>query len=185
MRRILSIAILLLICFTVHAQFKAHFYLQRDGTFKTKDNTNYAVVEYDGMSAEELYTMVKNNINSLYKSPKDVMSEVENTSITVRGYSEDIIIDKFGYSGYYNLNFKFKDGKIRVAAPIVDEKVYSWGSNIQCYFSDEIATFFNKKDGSVKPKKTKYKELTENNLNLIIYKIIQNQEESQSKEDNW
>lgn len=183
MRRILSLAILLLICFTVHAQFKAHFYLQRDGTFKTKDNANYAVVEYDGIPADKLYTMVKNNINSLYKSPKDVMSEVENTSITVRGYSENIIIEKYAFTGYYNLNFKFKDGKIRVAAPIVDENVYL--DHIQYDFSDEIATFFNKKDGSVKPKKIKYKELTENNLNLIIYKIIQNQEESQSKEDNW
>lgn len=185
MRRILSLAILLLICFTVHAQFKAHFYLQRDGTFKTKDNANYAVIEYDGIPADRLYTMVKNNINSLYKSPKDVMSEVENTSITVRGYDNKITINKFGYSGYYNLNFKFKDGKIRVAAPIVDKDVYSPSGDIRNDFSDVAASFFNKKDGSIKPKKIKYKEYTENNLNLIIYKIIQNQEESQSKEDNW
>lgn len=183
MRRILSIAILLLICFTVHAQFKAHFYLQPDGTFKTKDNANYAVVEYDGMSAEELYTMVKSNINSLYKSPKDVMSEVENTSITVRGYDKTITIDKYGFSGHYNLNFRFKDGKIRVTAPIIDENVYLDHSRFD--FSKVAAGFFNKKDGSVKPKKIKYKELTENNLNLIIYKIILNQEERQSKEDNW
>lgn len=185
MKRSLFIAILLLICFAAHAQFKAHFYLQRDATFTTKDNADYAVVEYPGMTADQLYTMVKSNINSLYKSPKDVMSEVENVSITVRGYSKRIVIDKYGYSGYYNLNFRFKDGKIRVAAPIVDNDVYSWGNNTRWDFADAISFFFNKKDGSVKPKKLNYKELTENNLNLIIYQIIQNQEETQSKEDNW
>lgn len=185
MKRCLSIAILLLICFTVHAQFKAHFYLQPDGTFRTKDNANYAVVEYEGMSAEQLYTMVKSNINSLYKSPKDVMSEVENTSITVRGYEKNIVIDKYGFYGFYNLNFKFKDGKIRVAAPIVDNDVYSIAGNIRYDFSDAVKGFFKKDDGSVKPKKLKYKELTENNLNLIIYKIILNRGEAGSKEDNW
>lgn len=183
MKRSLFIAILLLICFAAHAQFKAHFYLQRDGTFTTKDNADYAVVEYPGMTADQLYTMVKSNINSLYKSPKDVMSEVENVSITVRGYSKNIIIEKYAFSGHYNLNFKFKDEKIRVAAPIVDENVYLDYTPFD--FSKEVATFFKKEDGSVKPKKLKYKELTENNLNLIIYQIIQNQEETQSKEDNW
>lgn len=183
MKRSLSIAIFLLICFTVNAQFKAHFYLQQDGTFKTKDNADYAVVEYDGMSAEELYTMVKSNINSLYKSPKDVMSEVENISITIRGYDKKVTINTYPFSGYYNLNFKFKDGRIRVAAPIIDENVYL--DHTQFDFSKEIAKFFDKKDGSVKPKKIKYKEYTENNLNLLIYKIIQNQTGSQSNEDNW
>ena len=185
MKKNLSIAILLLVCFTANAQFKAHFYLQPDGTFRTKDNADYAIVEYDGVPADKLYTIVKSNINSLYKSPKDVMSEVEDISITVRGYDRSIVRDKSGYSGYYNLNFRFKDGKIRVSAPIVDNNVYSWSGNIRWDFVDAISYFFNKKDSSVKPKKIKYKELTENNLNLIIYKIIQNQAESQSKEDNW
>ena len=50
------------------------FELQPDGMFLTKDGKGYAVVEYEGKTAHELYQMIASNISSAYNDPSKVMS---------------------------------------------------------------------------------------------------------------
>jgi len=131
MRKILFLIAMSIISIYSFSQEKVSFRLQQDGTFLTdKNGEKYEVVSFEGVPCDKLYITIKNNINSLFKKPKEVMSEVENTSISIRAYSDAITCDKLPlcpvsvYSGYYNLMFHFKDGKIKVDAPIIDETVY-------------------------------------------------------------
>lgn len=172
---------ILFICFLFStivstAQEKVFFSLQPDGTFLTeKDSSKYAVVEFEGKTKEELYKRLLSNINSLYKEPQKVLNTVENISINIRGYNKTITIDKSplngetNYSGYYNLIFKLKDGKVRIDAPIIEEDIY-YTLVDKTKFAYVANSFF--KAGKVKPKKKTYKTLTEAQLNVIINKIL-------------
>jgi len=119
----------LMICLGAQAQDrKVDFKLQPNGTFLSEDGSDFIVIEFDGMTAEELHSMVKNNVMSLYNSPKDVMSESGNNVITIFAIEKNIWqVKSLGatgiYGGHYKLVFKFKDGRIRIDAPIIDNKL--------------------------------------------------------------
>ena len=62
----------------------------------------------------------------MYNSPNDVISKIENESITVDGYYEsishrDVPIGDGTISVTYKIQFLFKDGKIRVNSPIIKD----------------------------------------------------------------
>lgn len=76
-----------LLCSVIaNVQGPVRFSLTRTGAFTAPDGTGYVVVPFEGKTAAELYNMVKNNIMSVYKDHKKVMSENENQTISVRGY---------------------------------------------------------------------------------------------------
>ncbi len=170
-----------------NAQEKVVFNLYPDGKFKTKDGASYLVVKFDTLSSSQLYDMVRSNINAIYKNPKKVISEVENKSISVRGFSQTITTDKLAlsspsvYSGYYNLLFEFKDGKIKVNAPIIDEDIYD--GTLKTKFEFIASHFF--KNGDLKPKKKEYKDITELQLNIIINKILGLLQNENRIKDDW
>src|SRR5690606_22309818 len=56
-----------------------------------------------------------------YKSPKNVLSLVENEQIAINGLSSAEIRRPY-VDLYYNMVIRFKDGKIRVDAPIIEMK---------------------------------------------------------------
>lgn len=120
---------LLLMCFATQAQErKVEFKLQPDGTFLSEDGSDFIVIEYEGMPAEELHTMVKDNVMSLYNSPKDVMSESGTNVITIFALEKNIWqVKSMGatgiYGGHYKFVFKFKDGRIRIDAPSIDNQL--------------------------------------------------------------
>lgn len=185
--------VLLLLVFPLICCAQANFKFQQDGTYRTEDGKDYIVVKYDSLTAKDLYIVVKNNINQLYKSPKEVMSEVENTSINLRGYSESIFYipttsPEKDCGGYYNLNFEFKDGRIKVHAPVIDNKVTYYSSVFSryedIYVSDYAPKLFKMKNGKPAYKKSQMcLDMMETNINTLINNIISNKTTKLGEED--
>lgn len=172
--------LLLFVSIATQAQDLIQFKLQRNGLFATEDGKSYIVVEYEGKTAQELYSMVKSNVIKLYKSPKDVMSENEPNSISIFALSD--IFDYayiFGgglmsYSAYYNLVFHFKDGKIKVDAPMISPNlnVSSTGSILPRTFSSLIGRWYDKK-GNLKKKRIENVQKVERLFNYPINYLLQ------------
>lgn len=169
------------------------FKFQQDGTYRTIDGKEYSIVYYDSISAQDLFLMVKNNINQLYKNPKEVMSEVENTSISVRGYSESVFYvpttsPETSCGGFYNLNFEFKNGRVKVHAPIIDDKVTYYSSVMNgyenIYVGDYAPKLFKKKNGKPAYKRSQMCiDMMEAQINTLINNILSSKKES--GDDNW
>ena len=146
-------------CITIQAQNLVSFKLQPNGTFITEDGKDFVIVEFSDKTASELYDMVKQNVIETYKNPKHVMTENEPTSIKIRALSEPIFsgLKLIGgvtiYRAYYNLVFHFKDGRIKVDAPIIESNLDVDGPNpISQRFDKYVDDWFDK-DGQPKKKK--------------------------------
>ena len=179
--------LLLSLSFSLNSQ-TVNFGIQSDGTFKNViDGKTFVVIERDGKSQSELYSEILIAITRLYNSPKDVISKVENEVISVNGISEDCVTQNLSmgmkniYSIQYILQFQFKDGKIRVEAPVVsrffthnnpDVKPFSGWLNVQNIF----------KKGMPNPKKQNTIDDFNNTFNDIINNIISNKV---SNDEDW
>jgi hypothetical protein len=86
---------------------------------ETDTSKNYIVVELQNKSKADLFKQTLIYLNKTYRSPKDVISQVENESITVNGYSNTAIRRNkmHVFDMNYTINFEFKDGKIKINAP--------------------------------------------------------------------
>ena len=118
------------------------FYLTQNGKFLTKDNKEFTIIDSLGKSQETLYNDFLVAITKLYMSPKAVIDKVENRIITIKWYSPEafnvntgkkalgsFVIDHYGV-GLYTLQFQFKDGRVRVDAPVINaiNKYYDLGT---------------------------------------------------------
>lgn len=105
-----------------------NFSLSAEGFSSQADvKKNYIVLEFPGKSQSELYKQVLLYMNKTYRSPKDVISQLENESITINGFAEKAI-NRNGMHVFdmnYSMNFQFKDNKVRVAAPSFDLTTYT------------------------------------------------------------
>ena len=177
----------------INAQESVKFSLRPDGSFLSEDGKSYTVVEYEGKTAQELYSLIKSNIITLFNSPKTVLSENEPINLSIRALSEDLYKTyKAGggfvtYKVYYNLVFHFKDGRIRVDAPTVDRnlEVYATGIPLPKTFVSLVDGWFDK-NGKAKSNRVKYIENVENNINYPINYLLGNKKETPFiEEDNW
>lgn len=191
MKKILLLVAAYLVCAGAQAQDLVEFKLQPDGSFLAPNGENYVVLEYDGKTASELYSLVKSNVMTLYNSPKDVMSENENVSISIRAFSDmvgtkTILLPRI-FSGYYNLVFRFKDGKIRVDAPIFDDKIKDRDNLLDPMhiptFRGLVKSFFYK-DGQPKEKFVDNIKFTESPINYTINCLVGNVT-TKTNNDNW
>lgn len=120
-RLLLTFIALVGLIFGANAQDK--FVLSPDGFISSADSTkNYIVVDAKGEQAK-LYQSVKGAVLSLFRSPKDVLSEAAPDMLTINGFvKEGIKVPrplglKMTYDVNFTLVFRFKDGKIRIDAP--------------------------------------------------------------------
>lgn len=108
--------------FLAEAQFK----LTSSGFISSTDTTkNYIVIEAPDATQADLYKKTLLYLSSLYVSPKDVISVIENESITINAVSERAIKMKVLYLNpswdvNYTINFLFKDGRIRMSQPSIN-----------------------------------------------------------------
>lgn len=164
------------------------FDMQPDGMFLTKDGNGFAVVEYEGKTAHELYQMIASNISSAYNDPSKVMSGVEDTSIKVRAYCSSLVQKKvlltFNGGGHYQLEFKFKDGRIRVNAPYIERGiVYDTQPPQYANFYDIVTKWFKK--GELKSgDKVKY-EVLNIKVNSFIQSILNPSGNSKDSNEDW
>ena len=106
-----------------------YFRLCGNGSFMTPDLLhNYIIKTYEDISASTLYHNIYLTANKLYRSPKTAINGIENSMVQINGYEENIA-NKNGrnISIGYRFQFEFKDGKIKISAPIItdiwDEKI--------------------------------------------------------------
>ena len=130
MKKLLLITALFMItAVTANAQFK----LTPNGLVSIENpDKNYIVLEFKGKTQKELYNAVNVYLHSLYVSPQDVVSTVNNEAITINGISESAIMTKdknirgrIIYDIKYSISLAFKNGKIRINIPhIISMKRY-------------------------------------------------------------
>ena len=182
MKKILFAA-MLFVTMGLNAQSLVYFKLSENGLFVAEDGKDFYVVPFEGKTAHQIFQQLSVNVSALYKNPSKVMSVVDDASITIRAYDDGItytkdLIQKFYCGGYYNLNFQIKDGRVKVSAPIIDDKLDSNSGSV--YFISTAKKWF--KDGEVKSKSLAQVEYTEKNINKIINDIL-GSTKSQSEED--
>ncbi len=170
-----------------YTQTLVEFKLQRNGYFVAPDGKPYIVVEYDGKTVQELYSLVKSNVMTLYKSPQNIMSENYPKEISIQALSNILEESyKFGegfvsYRAYYNYIFHFKDGKIKIDAPLIDPNLYvtSTGATYSKTFESLIKGWFDK-NGEIKKKKLNNVRKIENTFNLPINYLL-----GSSNDEDW
>ncbi len=189
MKKILSIALFALVCLSSFAQ--VDFKLQSNGTFATEDGANYVVVPFEGKSAHDLFTMLTSNVTSIYNDASKVMNTVEDNTVKIRGFAGSgkmfpyITMMKFSVEGHYQLEFKIRDGRVRVSAPMVeDNAAMTGGTNgpMAVSYGGMVQKHLFEKNGNVKKKRIKDVEDIESYFNSIINRILA---ESQQIEEDW
>ena len=114
----------------VAASLSAQISVSSDGIQFT--DGDYLVLEID-CNQEELYTRALNYFHSIYQSPKEVLSLVAGSSITVSAKQPNVINRNrmHQFDLFYSMHFQFKDGKIRVNLPSVKMTTYTSGTGHQ------------------------------------------------------
>ena len=159
---------------------QANFTLNNKCGFEASDGKGYMVIPFEGKTAHELYDMVRVNVGKSYNSPKEVMSVVEDKSIaiyaTVDGiYKENLFLVNGTYSSKYSLNFEFKDGKIKVEAPLLGSGMVKYtNGKFESYdaVADELAKKLFEKNGEPKKKKINNIKAIEGYFNNLINKLL-------------
>lgn len=174
----------IVICITTNAQSK--FELMPSGTFASVEDkvTNYLIFDFEGVPKEQIYSKALIALNSMYVSPKDVLSTVENEIISINGIGTESILArimgmKFSYNISYTMTLKFKDGKLRVDTPSINSITHPNPSATRpvIYVPRDI---FNKKD-EVKNEETKVS--IEDFFNNLVNQMLSNM--TTSTDSNW
>lgn len=146
------------------------FTLTPNGFVSSDDETkNYVVVDIQG-TQQELYKKVRAYLVSIYRSPKDVLSESEPDVITINGIESDAVQKKAlgmaaaSYDMNYTISIRFKDGRIRFDAPTFTLADYKSGSKTirlllqgksNGGFGSEVINVIYNKKGELKAKYAK------------------------------
>lgn len=179
MKKVLTM-FLILLPLIAGAQDLALFVLTPNGTYQTKDGNDFVIISFEGKTAHQIFQELASNVNSTFNNPSKVMSTVEDVSIKIRAYSSDII---FGmplgyakaqpYGGYYQLEFRIKDGRVRVSAPFVEDELemfdYQNKRSVH-FFRTTVKKLY--KNGELLEKKKKYYDHAVNKMNNTINQIL-------------
>lgn len=174
MKKLLAM-MLMLLPMLAGAQELVNFVLMPDGTYQTEDGKDFVVIPFEGKTAHQLYTMIATNVGSVYNDPSKVMSGVEDVSIKIRAYSPNLCSKKVVLThnggGYYQLEFKFKDERIRISAPYIENKIeFNTQPASYGYFRDIVSKWY--KNGVLKEKNKKDYDAIVSQINTIINAIL-------------
>lgn len=101
--------------------FSQAFKLTPIGFVNSSDTSKkYIVIEVPNKSSQELFKTSLLYFTSKYNSPKDVISKVEGSAITINGFQQNTIRQNGTATPFdinYTIAFQFKDGKIKIDAP--------------------------------------------------------------------
>ena len=177
--------LIILMPFFASSQNLVVFNLNEFAQYKAENGDDFLVVPFDGKSAHEIYNELASNVCSVYNDPSKVMSVVEDTSIKIRAFSDDIIRLHFmgltqPVGAYYQLEFKIKDGRVRVSAPYVEETLWLKGRE-NGNFPKAVKGYF--KDGKLKEKFAKDYEAVVDKMNAKINFILGITKTAE--DDNW
>lgn len=144
---------------------------------------DYIVVPFEGSSQTEIYNLALSAVGKHFVSPKDRISKVEYSQINLNGIIPAVTYEnwmgKLYYDLNYNLIFEFKDGKMKINSPIINDVVRDapFGAKKHIFLSESErgsaisghkALFKN--NGKVNEKK--HKENIERAMNSFICLIV-------------
>lgn len=113
--------LLLILLFSINSFAQIpKFILTPNGLVNQIDSTsNYLVLEFPETKKENLYNKSISYMHAVYASPKDVISELENESITVNAINRNSIRrnSMHIFDINYTIKIDFKDNKLRINAP--------------------------------------------------------------------
>lgn len=182
--RIMRIIVLtLLMQFAVCANSQT-FELTPNGFVDSKNPQNsYVVVAFDGKTQQDIFNMALSALGKTFILPDNRISKVEYSQINLNGIMSDItFINRLGlhlyFDMFYNLILEFKDGKMRINGPIINDifrkapdgkqHIYLTVAERGSALSGDLALFKN--NGQVNEKKHKTK--IETAVNEFVAKII-------------
>lgn len=176
MKKLIAI-VMMLLPMLAGAQELANFVLMPDGTYQTEDGKDFVVIPFEGKTAHQIYQELASNVGSTFTDPSKVMNGVEDASILIRAYSDCLWYNKaLGMTvcmgGHYRLEFKIRDGRVRVSAPIVEDPIWNdtGGHRNEQKYAKMIGKWF--KDGKVKDNsKEKYNTVVAQ-MNSIVNSIL-------------
>ena len=124
MKKIVSILLLVLTTAVVSAQGVVSFKLTPEGKYVTEEGDDFVIVPFEGKSASEIYMELLENITAIRDAPFEIVSSLDSKLLTVLVKSNDIIRNRmlgrtYNLEGSYTVEFKIKDGRVRVSAPNV------------------------------------------------------------------
>lgn len=171
MRKVLMV-LLLLFPMIVGAQELVKFVLMPDGTYRTEEGADFVVVPFEGKTAHQIYQELASNVGATFNDPSKVMSGVEDAFIKIRAFSDVLIrgglMGSHAYGGYYQLEFRIKDGRVRVSAPFIEEKV--WDEYEEARHSSLAKKYF--KDGKLRENRSSDYSIRVAKMNKIINRIL-------------
>ena len=189
MRKLIFFATIILCYLTSVAQ--VNFKLQANGHFLTEDGADYVVVPFEGKSAHDIFTMLTSNVTSIYNDASKVMNTVEDNTVKIRGFAGSgnlfpyITMFNFSVEGHYQLEFKIRDGRVRISSPMVeDAATMTGGTNgpTPVSYGGMVQKHLFEKNGNIKKKKVNDVASIEAYLNTIINRILA---ESNTIEEDW
>lgn len=130
MKKILVLMFFAIITAGVSAQIDNNmcfFKFDSRGIYSAQDsNKDYIVYEVPTAKASDLKASVMSAISELYKSPKDVLTNLGDNIIQLETYASNVYSTKVKEDRYFNdisysIIIQFKDGKVRYNAPNVKQ----------------------------------------------------------------
>ena len=174
---------MLLVQFAICANSQT-FELTPTGFVDSENPQNsYVVVTFEGKTQQEIFNLALSALGKSFVSPDDRISKVEYSQINLNGIMSDItFINRIGlhlyFDMFYNLIFEFKDGKMKINGPIINDIFRKAPDGIQHIYLTtaergaallgDLALF--KKNGQVNEKK--HKKNIETEVNVFVANII-------------
>ncbi|MBN2571768.1 MAG: DUF4468 domain-containing protein [Ignavibacteriales bacterium] len=122
-----KIALLIVLLFALTKTFAQNYFVLTEFGLRPAEDSNKEFIVFDKSgSQKELFNMIKSFVYSIFVSPKDVVSEIDSSMITINGISTNDVVAKkaLGYLDItmnYTITFHFKNGKIRVDNPSINK----------------------------------------------------------------
>ena len=173
------------------------FELTKDGFVNKQDpQKTFVVVEYPNKPQQQIFESALNAIGKVFVSPNAVTNKVEYSQISIHATYPGITWRspagmKLLFDMDYNLIFEFKDGRMRVNGPIINQIVQKATlGDVYMYLSKaergstlraDKAIFNN--DGSVNEKK--HKERIETSMNQLITALVNEMNKFFSSDNDW
>ena len=180
MKKLLLSVCLTLMSMSLFAQQET-FVLRSDGTFVNRvNNKSYILLKCSGISQEDLYYNFLITLQNKCVVSEGQYAVVPNKSINIFRYESKYNVSS-GFWGatfngylYYKLMFQFRDGQVRIEAPIVDHLGNPYTKTESYWQFQDVLKFVGlfEKDGSVKEKRREQVEKLESDINGVIADII-------------
>lgn len=172
----LSVFLLCTLCSISMYSQRVSFSVQADGSFvNTVNGKSYAVISAPGMSAEELYYAFLVTLRNKCVNHSEQIDVIENKAINLYDYESNLKVGSIwtaqfdGYV-YYRLLLQFKDGLVRVEAPVVS-RFGKNGTTFHYTFEYMLSALqLFKEDGT--PRKEKHVTTINSNINSELSSII-------------